>query len=463
MVGGRRISITTRYVLVVGILLFLANVALGIVVLNQSSEAMRELINKNMLDVVKSAAGSLDGDVLGALTKEDVDGPVFCDIEDRLLVFQNSVDIEFIYAVKQVDEDTYVFTVDPDPVDPGAFGEEIVTTPALVQAAKGVPTVDSSPAADRWGNFYSAYSPVFDSSGKVAGIVGVDFDAQWYDEQVEKYTLAIAGVTSVSVLLGGVVVVLISRRVRLRFRELDEGLSELSDNVDLLMGEMSARSGFEIPPMEAVPSETAGDADELEILSNKICAMQAEMTIYLDYLHAQAYTDALTQVANSTAYHQAIRELDEKIAAGTADFWVAVFDINSLKELNDDYGHENGNRYIKQAAKSIATGMEGAQIYRIGGDEFAVIAEGYDEDRMKKGVRDVEASIAAFNVSNKPCPANLAISQGMTRFVAGQDGSYREVFARADQSMYENKRAYYSTVGDRRGRGRGGQPPASSE
>ena len=174
---GRKLSFTTRYVLAFGILLLVATTALGIVVLSQSMSAMEALINKNMLDVVKSAAESLDGDALGALTEDDVDGPVFRDVKDRLLAFQRSVDIHFIYAVKQVGEDKFVFTVDPDPVDPGEFGEEIVTTPALVQAAKGTPTVDSEPAADRWGNFYSAYSPVHDSSGRVAGIVGVDFDA----------------------------------------------------------------------------------------------------------------------------------------------------------------------------------------------------------------------------------------------------------------------------------------------
>ena len=158
--GSRKLSFTTRYVLIVGIMLFVANTVLGMVILDQSKSAMKALINKNMLDVVNSAAGSLDGDTLGALTEDDVNGPVFKEIEDRLLVFQNSVDIEFIYAVKRIDKEHYVFTVDPDPVDPGAFGEEVVTTPALVQAADGTPTVDSQPAADRWGNFYSAYSPV---------------------------------------------------------------------------------------------------------------------------------------------------------------------------------------------------------------------------------------------------------------------------------------------------------------
>jgi hypothetical protein len=180
--NARKLGLTARYVLMFGVLLVLANVTLGIVVLNQSKAAMRSLIDKDMLDIANAAAGTLDGDALGALTEEDVDGPVFQEIKRQLLVFQNSVDIQFIYAVKETDDGRYVFTVDPDPVDPGAFGEEIVVTPALVSAAKGVAFVDSDPAADRWGNFYSAYSPVFDSSGNVAGVVGLDFDTEWYEQ-----------------------------------------------------------------------------------------------------------------------------------------------------------------------------------------------------------------------------------------------------------------------------------------
>lgn len=161
----KKLSFTTRYVLIFGLLMLVANTVLGIAVLYQSESTVKSLINKNMIDVVESAAGLLDGDVLGALTEEDVDGQAFRDIEERLIVFQSHEDIQYIYAVKQVEEDKYVFTVDPNPVDPGAFGEEIVITNALKQAGKGIATVDTAPMADRWGNYYSAYCPVFDSAG----------------------------------------------------------------------------------------------------------------------------------------------------------------------------------------------------------------------------------------------------------------------------------------------------------
>ena len=428
---GRRLGFTGRYVLTFSILLFVATTALGFVVLNQSMTAMKTLINKNMLDV-----------------EDDVDGPVFREVEERLLVFQRSVDIHFIYAVKRVDEDTFVFTVDPDPVDPGEFGEEIVTTPAVVQAAEGIPTVDTEPAADRWGNFYSAYSPVLDSSGKVAGIVGVDFDAAWYDGQVREYTTSIAAVTALSVLLGVVVVAIISGRARARFRELDAGLSELSKGVDLLMGEVASHSGIEVPNTDSGSADFDG-VDELESLGGKIHYIQEEMRVYLDYLQAQAYTDSLTKVGSSVAYREAVNELNAQIKNDTADFYVWMFDVNSLKETNDVYGHGRGDELIRGTADAIARGFGDARIFRVGGDEFVVIARGFERDQIDECMHEVDAAIEEFNASGR-CPARLAVSRGVARFDATNDTVFEDTFARADKVMYDDKRLYYQTIGNRR-------------
>lgn len=447
--GRKRPSFTTRYVLLVGILLLIANSVLGVVVLMQSSEAMAALVDNNMLDLVKSASASLDGDVLRDLTEDDVDGPEFRDIEKKLLVFQNSTDIQFIYAVKREDDDRYVFTVDPDPVDPGAFGEEIVTTPALVMASEGTPTVDSNPAEDRWGNYYSAYSPVFDSSGKVAGVVGVDFDTEWYDAQIRQYTVSIAAITAASVFLAGAVVVYITRGVRSKFESINVGITELSDGVDMLMSEIMSNSDYEASIAQANQQKarvTDDVSDELEVLDDKVRILQNEMGLYLDYLRRRAYIDALTNVGNSISYHETVDAIDESIANGETNFWVIVFDINGLKELNDNFGHECGDYYIKGAAQSLEKSFGREHVFRIGGDEFAVIGDEPGADCLKNGLDTMMSSVEEFNASSA-YDAVLSVSQGAACFVPGQDESFSDVFARADKIMYENKRAYYRESG----------------
>lgn len=439
---GRKLSFTMRSVLLFGILLFLANSVLGMVVLSQSKTAMKTLINKNMLDVAQSAAGTLDGDALASLTIDDVGGPAFHGIADRLLVFQNSADIKYIYAVKELDDGRFIFTVDPDPVEPAAFGEEVVTTPALLEAATGVSTVDDKPVSDRWGTYYSAFCPVFDSSGNVAGVVGVDFDSEWYDAQVQQHTLSIAVVSAISVVLGGVVVILIANRVHTKFKVLSAGLEGLSNDVDVLVKEMTRYSGAETVQTHRHNISPVDAADEMEALGQKIRTMQAEMSMYLDYLHAQAYTDALTQLGNSAAYHEAVGGLSKRIEDGTANFHVIVFDINGLKDLNDNFGHDCGDIYIRGAASALMEGFESAHQYRIGGDEFVVIVEEQSQQHVRKSLLSVAAAIDAFNESTS-YPAELVVSQGAACFDSEKDATYDDVFSRADRAMYENKREFY--------------------
>lgn len=439
----RRFSLTTRYVVIVGVLLLAANIVLGIVMMSQSKAMMNTMIRKNMLDISNTAAALLDGDVMAALTADDVGTPVFRDISDKLLVFQNNVDIEFIYAVKEDGPGRFVFTVDPDPVDPGQFGEEIVVTNALIEAGKGKASVDSSAVADRWGNFYSAYSPILDSKEQVAGVVGVDFGAEWYDMQIRQHTLSIGIISVLSVLIGAAVMVLITSKLRDKFRDLEQGLSALSGNVDKLTEQITSNPGYQdslredAAPVASVENEEFGD--EIEALGGKITSMRHELERYLQYVHVQAFTDMLTGVGNSNAYQDELKRINEQIARGEADFFAVVFDIDNLKIANDEYGHACGDRIIRGAGRAIADAFTLERTFRIGGDEFIAIPLHTTQEEVDRKLREIEAAVAAFNAAPDRPEAELMLSMGAAAFRPGVDKSFREVFVRADESMYAVK------------------------
>lgn len=177
-------GIITKGIVLFSVLLLLTNTVSALAFSSRSERALTEQIRARMLDIARSAATLLDGDELGGFTATDEDTPAYQQAMSTLRAFQESVELSYIYCVRQTGDTTFVFTVDPTVDDPAVFGEPVEYTEALDKAAHGVPAVDSVPYADRWGRFYSAYCPVFDSKGNVASIVGVDFAASWYEERI---------------------------------------------------------------------------------------------------------------------------------------------------------------------------------------------------------------------------------------------------------------------------------------
>ena len=447
----RRSSTITRYTILFAILLLAANILLGVVMTIQSASTIQTLIRQNMLNISNTASALIDGDELKVLTESDVDSDVYRKILQELRAFQENVDIEYIYAVKQTGEDTFVFTVDADPVNPAEFGKEVLVTNALRMAAKGTATVDDEPAEDEWGDFYSAYSPVKDSDGNIVGIVGVDFNSEWYTRQIREHTMSIALVSALAVLIGALAILYVTNRVRRQFVSLNDELSVLSDDMDELSGELlsdpiyrdSLMQNADHEPDESSDVSTAGAFPEIDELGRKMHEMHTEFLKYLDYVHGKAYTDALTHIGNTTAYIETYKRLDEKIAEDSAVFSIAVFDINYLKKVNDEYGHLCGDRIIKGAAIVMSKIFGRKNCFRIGGDEFIVILENVTEQEMKNKLAVMEKAIDDYNRQHADEPGQLSVSMGCAQFDPERDSSFRKLFSRADEEMYGIKNAYH--------------------
>ena len=148
----------------------------------------------------------------------------------------------------------------------------------------------------------------------------------------------------------------------------------------------------------------------------------------------QANVDALTGVKNRHAYLQAEAEMDGRITEHSQQpFAVVILDINDLKKVNDSAGHQAGDQYLRDACKTVCDTFKHSPVFRIGGDEFAVIAQGRDymciEELLEK-MGDYNAD--AYR------SGGILIACGMARFE--EDESVAAVFNRADRSMYENKK-----------------------
>ncbi|MBR6474834.1 MAG: diguanylate cyclase [Lachnospiraceae bacterium] len=148
-----------------------------------------------------------------------------------------------------------------------------------------------------------------------------------------------------------------------------------------------------------------------------------------------AYTDALTHVRNKHAYVEVEAELDRKISdKKLKDFGIIVFDLNGLKYVNDTYGHETGDQYLKDACKLICEQFKHSAVFRIGGDEFVALIEGSDYQNIDSLLNDFNKQIEE-NIAKK----SVIISSGFEKYNPETDNSFNSIFVRADKKMYERK------------------------
>ena len=232
----KKMSLRTRAVLLVSLFLLVMYTALGTVLTRQVRTVTKTQINERMLDIVNTAAAMLDGDVLENLTAEDSGTPEYQAVLNTLTRFLDNIGLDYIYYVRDAGNRTFTFGIDPDTVSTAAFGSPVVYTDALYAASQGTPSVDSEPYTDAWGRFYSAFSPVFNSEGKVTAIVTADFNADWYDAQISQTQRTVV-LGSILFLAVGIVITFVltgqySRRldvIRGNLHELEEDLNSLTE------------------------------------------------------------------------------------------------------------------------------------------------------------------------------------------------------------------------------------------
>lgn len=179
---------------------------------------------------------------------------------------------------------------------------------------------------------------------------------------------------------------------------------------------------------------------EIEELSQSFTAMTHHLNRHVGDLNGLAYRDSLTGVKNRTAYQEAADRLDQLIKAGKSpSFAVVMVDTNYLKETNNTYGHDFGDMLIKDGCALICKTFKHSPVYRIGGDEFVVILQNEDLSNFQEVFQKLDHNIERHNLTADQ-RLRISVSRGVAWYDPQQDHSFAEVFKRADDAMYENKR-----------------------
>ena len=174
--------------------------------------------------------------------------------------------------------------------------------------------------------------------------------------------------------------------------------------------------------------------DEIGKLTESFSHMVSTLADKNKMITAMAFLDGLTGVKNKNAHRETVRRLDKQIEEGTAKFAVVMLDVNNLKMINDNLGHEGGDKVIVGSCYALCKGFSHSPVYRIGGDEFVAIVEGEDYENRQ----EIYDKLRNNEIEVKNVKYDFAV--GMATYEPGIDHSFKDVFTRADQEMYINKK-----------------------
>lgn len=148
-----------------------------------------------------------------------------------------------------------------------------------------------------------------------------------------------------------------------------------------------------------------------------------------------ALKDAMTGLSNrghfDTSLHQSMLYAKRKHST----FALMVLDLDEFKQVNDTYGHQSGDTVIKAFADIIKRSIRGDDnAFRIGGDEFAIIASGHEA-----GEASIIAARIQHNVANCPIMLQYGVSTSIGFTLFEQDDSSASLYTRADKALYNAK------------------------
>ncbi len=158
---------------------------------------------------------------------------------------------------------------------------------------------------------------------------------------------------------------------------------------------------------------------------------------------AALHNDPLTSCYNRAKLEEVIKEQEE--ASGHRRepdqkrrmVTIIIIDLNNFKEINDTYGHLEGDKVLKQTANALRKCVRREDmVFRIGGDEFMIVMMNPDEEHVGMAEDRVSSELVKV-ASSQSKTSHLAFSFGVA---SGPAGKIRSLIEQADHKMYEEKK-----------------------
>ncbi|MBR4151823.1 MAG: GGDEF domain-containing protein [Selenomonadaceae bacterium] len=405
--------------------------------------------------IVSVVLNELEPSKIDDYIKYGRDSKDYRDVEQKLYGIKNSsIEVKFLYVYRFTEEGCQVIfdinTANLTGDKPGTF---IDFEPSVLKykddliIGRPIPPIITD---DKYGYLMTLYKPLYDNVGKCQCYAAVDFSMDTLTEYTQSF------IAQLLILFAGCFVFIfvlglwfVDNNIVMPLNTMAYCAKNVSyDNPDERkksierIKSLKIKTGDEIENLYAALIQSSDNISKY-LESLQIAKIQVEnMKVKVYAMDELANTDSLTGIRNKTAYATTIAKLDQHIEDGDAEFCIVMVDVNFLKKVNDNYGHERGNEYLINACRLVCSVFGTEHVYRIGGDEFVVVISGDKVSLCRYFVKQFQMEMDRKNTNELLEPwEKISAAVGIAFYDKEKDKSADEVFKRADALMYQNKLA----------------------
>jgi diguanylate cyclase (GGDEF)-like protein len=151
--------------------------------------------------------------------------------------------------------------------------------------------------------------------------------------------------------------------------------------------------------------------------------------------------DELTGLYNRRGFFTLVEYLLRMAKRQERGMFMLYADLDNLKQINDAYGHQEGDLALIETANLLKKNYRESDIIaRIGGDEFVVISAGTPGDCIDTILKRLQQALEAYNAKRNRRPYALSLSAGIAFYDPKNPCSIDELLAQGDRSMYGHKK-----------------------
>lgn len=216
--------------------------------------------------------------------------------------------------------------------------------------------------------------------------------------------------------------------------ELEALKTSVNDHIEKI------RSAVTSPPAQKSPDQ-APLSDQIKNLLEQATILEQDAKRTKENLVEQkqkAQTDALTGLPNREAYNERSHHEYTRWLRYKNPLTMAIVDIDHFKKINDNFGHQAGDKVLQLVSKSLQQRLREVDfITRYGGEEFVILLVETTKENSIHVMNQIREGIAETPFHFKNSPVSITVSVGISEFI--DNDNIDLVFARADKALYEAK------------------------